>query len=146
MKIYRTIEDLEKAPEQVRNHMSSIIQVDLKNLAEANAALGLPHEVEYENLFDWLLGGFVYELETIEDLDQIETSEPSEDGKRWLSLREYPGYFDAVDVISGYTVIWYANTNSGGPTFFIPDWMKLHCSYIQKSIEKNSEDYYSADF
>jgi hypothetical protein len=127
MKSYKTRKELEQAPERVQEHVNKIIGdfdegVQLSNIPE-------------EALFECLLGGFIYELEEVNDLDQVETFKPSEDGSRWKTIRETYDVFDAIDVILGYTVIFNVTNNSGGSMYFIPDWMKLHCSYIQKSIE-----------
>lgn len=128
MKIYSTIKELVYAPIEIHEHMQMI----LGEYFEDNK------DIPEEDLFEWALGGLVYELEDLDDLKEIETHRTDpHDLDRWLTLAESAGEFDAVDELTDYTVIFSAVNNSGGPTYFIPNWIKVHCPHVQETIELN---------
>jgi hypothetical protein len=140
MKIYSKLPDLKEAPYPVYSWVKKILLREgqtYEELKEHTASMGIPED----EIFLWAMGGYVCQLETVEDLGYVQTNIPSEDEMSWLSLQETAGHFDAIDILEDdWICIFIATNNSGGPLFFIPGWMRLHCSYIEKSIENARED------
>jgi hypothetical protein len=135
MKIYKTYNELRDAPYPVYSHCRYILlgpKGSYVEVLEQVVKMGLKEK----DVFEWALGGFVYVLEEVKDLDQIETHTPDVDEKRWLTLKETADVFDAMDLLEGdWLCVLNITNNSGGPMYYIPGWMRLHCSYIQKSYE-----------
>lgn len=115
MKSYNSLADLKEAPEAIRNYYEGFLyESDLKGDA-----------------FDAELGGLVYIVEQVEDLNEISSGYEKAEGG-YLSLLEHPGLFDwcGWDTIfdnaedfgfkGDYFFVFYATNNAGGPTFWIP--------------------------
>jgi hypothetical protein len=139
MRKYTKYHQLKDAPYPVFKFVHDILLPDKKSYAEALQEAS-KSDIEEKDFLEWAMGGFIYVLEELEDLEEIETNieHPVED--RWLTLRETGSAFDAVDILEGgWIAIHNITNNSGGPTYFIPDWMKQHTHYIDDSIQLSEQ-------
>ena len=115
MKSYNSLADLKEAPEAIREYYEGFLyEIDLKG-----------------DDFGAELGGSVHIVEQAEDLNEISSNYEKAEGG-YLSLLEHPGLFDwcGWDTIldnaaelgfkEDYFFVFYATSNSGGPTFWIP--------------------------
>jgi hypothetical protein len=139
MKTYKTFPQLKDAAYPVYSWVKKILLREgqtYEELKKETSEMGIPED----EIFLYATGGYVYVLEEVKDLAEIETNIASEDDSRWLSLIEAADCFDAIDILEGdWICIFSATNNSGGPMYFIPGWMRLHCSYIEKSIAMAKE-------
>jgi hypothetical protein len=94
-----------------------------------------------KRLFMDYYGGDVHVIETIEDLEQINTTQANEDETEWLSITETPDSFDSCRYIYGgrWVEIYSATTDSGGPSYFIPREIADQCFNVARSIEMSNE-------
>jgi len=98
--------------------------------------------LEGESFFQYAFGGNVYVVETLEDLKEIHTLEPSPDETRWLSILEAASSFDQAVYLPGerWVMMWMATNNNGGPSFFIPRELADQVTNIKKSMCLSSQD------
>jgi len=115
MKTYNSLTDLKEAPEAIYKYYKDFCKdIDLEG-----------------DDFDAELGGLVHIVEQVEDLKEISSGYEKTEGG-YLSLAEHHGLFDwcGWDTIldnaaelgfkEDYFFVFYATSNSGGPTFWIP--------------------------
>jgi hypothetical protein len=141
MKTYKTFHELKNAPTPVFKHVCSILLKPGQAYAEIQAQAAKAGISDEEHIFEWILGGYPKVLEVVADLDEIETFIEHPTQNRWLTLRETSDVFDAIDVLEdGWVAVMNITNNSGGPMYYIPNWMKLHCSFIQQSIDLVKDD------
>jgi len=94
--------------------------------------------------FEFLLGGNIFLIETVEDLKEIDTTVPRTDTQGYKSLYETSAIFDIAYYIGPnqeYAMIVLIVNNSGGPTFYIPKDIYTQCRYIDESIVRTKESY-----
>lgn len=84
---------------------------NLKSLTAHNSFLGKHikqhiDQTDYSCEFTWSLGGDVHIAETVEDAQKI--------------FRENPFFDISESVNDSWHILFIANNNAGGPTYFVP--------------------------
>ncbi len=132
MKVYRTMQEMGEdqtlpifAPEVLAFQEAMSKQSNLSGFFEAD------------------FGGDVFLVETLEDLDQIDTLEDDPANKaRRLNIRETASTFDQAAYLPGRTwaIIWMATNNNGGNAYFIPKCVVEQCPNIEIIMKLSSVD------
>jgi hypothetical protein len=85
-------------------------------------------------------GGYIYVLESLDELKEIDTGtmHPCED--RFLNLSEASDVFDICEWVCGHTYVHVMNitSNSGGASYFIPRPLALQHRYLLDSIHESA--------
>lgn len=85
-------------------------------------------------------GGNVFLCETLEDLNEIKTTEESEkDPSKWASILEKADGFDDCRDIGNHIVFFMACNDSGGNTYFVPKRFIKDCPNIEQCIKLTDE-------
>lgn len=133
MRVFNNLKELKDAPYPVYVY----IRQNIKN----NASLAEIHRdmrfknLSHDDVFDYYLGGKPCIIEETADLSNLTLYEENPETGDWFNILEKPGVFDVVDELEGGWIAFVIISNdSGGNTYFIPEWMKAHCENIQKSI------------
>lgn len=124
MKEYKTIEDLNSAPEEIQNEMQDMIN-------------SLPPEELEIGLLDTILGGNVFLVETVEDLTQIKTGNWSASDERYLDVTEAVFIPDVIEETptGKYWLYVVITNNSGGSSYYIPREIFAMCENLMASSE-----------
>jgi hypothetical protein len=95
-------------------------------------------------VFEADFGGDVFLIESLEDLDKIDTlvEDLNLSSNRWLNIRETASSFDQAAYLPGraWAIMWMATNNNGGPTYFIPKAIVDQCPNIEASMKLSSKD------
>jgi len=117
MKVYTSTNDYGTMPATIREHVEKAL----------GGALGV---------FDDLLGGDVFELEAIVDLEQIVV-----DYDNGGTAADTVAPMDNAELLGDYAVLFYATNDSGGPCYFVPKWMVDNCIIVQSIIRATTSEH-----
>lgn len=129
-------------PAEVVAELEALMTLSRDNANQSDSA---HHpEVNFENYF----GGNFYLVETVEDLDQIITSEesslptPVEGSGGWASIREKPCTFEWMHYLPSkdFIMIFNVTNNNGGPTYYVPRSVFEQCQNVEDSLIMSTPD------
>lgn len=135
MKEYKNFDELERAEPEVFRHVYSTFTDEMPDESPAG--------VSFEEIF----GGSVFEVESVDDLAQINTTKLSSDEARWANLLEAADAFEECRWLADGThvVLFTTTNNSGGPTYFIPKEVAETCPNVIESIERTDQFWAAED-
>jgi len=111
MIVYTTTNDYGDMPSDIRDHVEEALA----------GVLGS---------FDALLGGDVFVLEQLEELNEITV-----DYENGGTAADTVGPVDVAVRLSEHTLLLLVTNDAGGPSYFIPNLLADHCIIVQSIIK-----------
>jgi hypothetical protein len=115
MKTFKTTNDYEAMPKDVRNHLDFVLNGE-------------------HGAFDALLGGDVYLVEQVTDLTEITV-----DYESGGTAADTVAPLDAAEMHGDHAVFFIATNDAGGPCYFIPKWIVDSCVIVREIIRVSHE-------
>lgn len=147
MIVMRTLSEVKaNAPEQIAKEVEALLHQLLMECPTCE--MSADAKGDSLHLFEWALGGYIYLVETYEDLKQIGVLKGvdeydniidwlSEESVRDANITESVGEFDGADYLAPdgqYAALFLATNNAGGNVYYISRQIADQCANIEASI------------
>jgi len=139
MKIFKTIKELKEAPKEIQEKVISWID----DREDSTAIL------EGDIDFMWYFGGWIYLIETTEDVEYIPSTVENPDdldgGKRpdlygFYNIIEAESDYDIAEWDSEYAILISITSDSGGAAYFVPEEIAKQIANIMKAIKQREDE------
>ena len=129
MKICKNLEDFNTI-------MPKVVKDDYQEVLRSYPEWEFEHPEEKDRLFESYLGGYVYLIESLDEIKEIETSKlhPTED--RFFNLSECSDIFDICEWMPNneFVQVVKITNDSGGDSYIIPRHLALQHRFLIDSI------------
>jgi len=129
MKICKNLEDFNAI-------MPKVVKDDYQEVLRSYPEWEFEHSEEKDKLFESYLGGYVYLIESLDEIKEIETSKfhPTED--RFFNLSECSDIFDICEWMPNneFVQVVKITNDSGGDSYIIPRHLALQHRFLIDSI------------
>ncbi len=129
MKICKNLEDFNAI-------MPKAVKDDYQEVLRSYPEWEFEHPEEKDKLFESYLGGYVYLIESLDEIKEIETSKfhPTED--RFFNLSECSDIFDICERMPNneFVQVVKITNDSGGDSYIIPRHLALQHRFLIDSI------------
>lgn len=129
MKICKNLEDFNAI-------MPKAVKDDYQEVLRSYPEWEFEHSEEKDKLFESYLGGYVYLIESLNEIKEIETSKfhPTED--RFFNLSECSDIFDICEWMPNneFVQVVKITNDSGGDSYIIPRHLALQHRFLIDSI------------
>jgi hypothetical protein len=139
MKIYKNLEEFQSASDDVKAQFNVLFE----NPDDYNLML-FDHPEDAPTAFMNYLGGYIYVIESLDDIKQIDVDSYCEPENRFYNLSETSGVFDMCEWTKDhkFVQVMMVTSNSGGAIYLVPRHLALQHRYLLDSIDRDVLDGY----
>lgn len=137
MKIIKNLQELKTAKDEIKELFR-----DLLNSEDEYREELLKNPNEAATFFMNYIGGYIYIIESLDEISQIDTGLYNDAEARYFNLSEVSDSFDICEWTEDkqFVEIMMVTSNSGGSIYLVPRALALQHVYLRESLEKSSSD------